>query len=241
MGVGRRQVLLGGLGLGLAAAAGPRASAASREEADASTGLQHLRDRAGGRRDRPDGDAASGGRRRRRETGTPLFLPAGIYSTSRLDPQIGHPDRRRAGTIGPALSRRRRAAEPGEASRTCVWPGSCSTARPSRSASGGALLAATEAKHLDLSGLPLPRQRRGRRGAAQGVGLDQGLRDRRHPQSAACSARTRPGSRSRITMCATAATTAFWCGGRSGRGRHHRVGQPHRAHRRQERRQRPER
>jgi hypothetical protein len=82
MSVGRRQVLMGGLGLGLAAAAGPRLTA-SREETDAPQAFSTYGIVPGGGEidqtatlQLAADDAA--------ETGTPLFLPAGIYSTSRL-------------------------------------------------------------------------------------------------------------------------------------------------------------
>jgi hypothetical protein len=87
MGVGRRQILLGGLGLGLAAAAGPRV-ASGRDEADlpqafSTYGIVP----GGGEIDQTAtlqlaADQAA-------ESGTRLFLPAGLYSTSRLTLKSG--------------------------------------------------------------------------------------------------------------------------------------------------------
>src|SRR5919106_1267315 len=87
MGVGRRQVLVGGLGLGLTATAGPHRALARTEmegregfstygivpggsEIDQTAPLQLAADEAA-------------------QSGTPLFLPAGAYSTSRLDLKSG--------------------------------------------------------------------------------------------------------------------------------------------------------
>src|SRR5919106_552659 len=87
MGVGRRQVLVGGLGLGLTATAGPHRALARTEmegregfstygivpgggEIDQTATLQHAVDEAA-------------------RSGTPLFLPAGAYSTRRLDLKSG--------------------------------------------------------------------------------------------------------------------------------------------------------
>jgi hypothetical protein len=85
MGVGRRQVLLGGLGLGLAATAGPRLASAhdDTELPQAFYGIVP----AGGELDQTAtlqlaADQAA-------ESGTPLFLPAGVYSTSRLTLKSG--------------------------------------------------------------------------------------------------------------------------------------------------------
>src|SRR3989304_7242380 len=87
MSVGRGRLWRGGLGLGLAAAAGPRLAAAREEidvpqafstygivpgggEIDQTATLQLAADEAA-------------------QTGTPCFLPAGIYSTSRLTLKSG--------------------------------------------------------------------------------------------------------------------------------------------------------
>jgi uncharacterized secreted repeat protein (TIGR03808 family) len=87
MGVGRRQVLLGGLGLGLAAMAGPR-MAPARDD----TGLSQAFSTygivaAGGELDQTATLQLAANQAA--ESGTPLFLPAGVYSTSRLTLKSG--------------------------------------------------------------------------------------------------------------------------------------------------------
>src|SRR5262245_65399801 len=83
MAVGRREVLLGGVGLGLAVAAGPRAVFA---QEPARCGALSVAP-GGGAIDQTAAlqeaaDAAA-------QTGTPLFLPGGIYSTSKLTLKSG--------------------------------------------------------------------------------------------------------------------------------------------------------
>ena len=84
MGVGRRELLIGTLGFGVAAAAGPRAADSEDNPQGFSTyGILP----AGGDLDQTAtlqlaADQAA-------ETGTPLFLPAGVYSTSRLTLKSG--------------------------------------------------------------------------------------------------------------------------------------------------------
>ena len=78
MGVGRRQVLIGGLGLGLAAASGPR-SASARDEADAPQAFSTYGIVAGGG-DIDQTATLQLAADEAAQTGTPLFLPAGIYS-----------------------------------------------------------------------------------------------------------------------------------------------------------------
>jgi uncharacterized secreted repeat protein (TIGR03808 family) len=85
MRVGRRQVVLAGVGLGLAAMAGPRLLAARAAELQAFSTYGIVP--AGGKLDQTAtlqvaADAAA-------ESGTPLFLPAGIYSAKRLDLKSG--------------------------------------------------------------------------------------------------------------------------------------------------------
>ena len=87
MGVGRRQILIGSFGLGLAAAAGPRAAAARDETDDPQAFSTYGIVPGGGDIDQTAtlqlaADAAA-------DTGAPLFLPAGIYSTSRLTLKSG--------------------------------------------------------------------------------------------------------------------------------------------------------
>ena len=119
MGVGRRQMLLGGLGLGLAAvAAGPRVSV-SREETDLAAFSTYGVVPAGGEIDQTStlqhaADQAA-------ETGAPLFLPAGVYSTSRLTLKSGTqiegvPDGRFC-----AIATAGRCSASG-GSRMCGWP-----------------------------------------------------------------------------------------------------------------------
>ena len=88
MGVGRRQVLFGGFGIGIAVvAAGPRLAAA-RDEAETRSGFSTY------------GIVPAGGEIHQTatlqlaadeaaESGTPLFLPAGVYSTGRLSLKSG--------------------------------------------------------------------------------------------------------------------------------------------------------
>ncbi|HSH63854.1 MAG TPA: TIGR03808 family TAT-translocated repetitive protein [Methyloceanibacter sp.] len=85
MQIGRRQVVLAGVGLGLAAMAGPRLLAARESEPQAFSTYGIVP--AGGELDQTAtlqvaADAAA-------QSGTPLFLPAGIYSTNRLDLKSG--------------------------------------------------------------------------------------------------------------------------------------------------------
>ena len=87
MGVGRRQVLVGGLGLGLAAAAGPR-GADARDEADDPQAFSTYGIVAGGG-DIDQTATLQLAADEATQTGTPLFLPAGIYSTSRLTLKSG--------------------------------------------------------------------------------------------------------------------------------------------------------
>jgi uncharacterized secreted repeat protein (TIGR03808 family) len=85
MQIGRRQVVLAGVGFGLAAMAGPRFLAARDAEPQAFSTYGIVP--AGGDLDQTAtlqvaADAAA-------ESGTPLFLPAGVYSANRLDLKSG--------------------------------------------------------------------------------------------------------------------------------------------------------
>jgi uncharacterized secreted repeat protein (TIGR03808 family) len=85
MKLGRRQVVLAGVGLGLAAMAGPRLLAARESEPQAVSTYGIVP--GGGDLDQTAtlqvaADAAA-------ESGTPLFLPAGVYSANRLDLKSG--------------------------------------------------------------------------------------------------------------------------------------------------------
>src|SRR3989304_2989821 len=148
MSVGRRQLLMGGLGLGLAAAAGPRL-AASREETDAPQAFSTYGIVPGGGEidqtatlQLAADDAA--------ETGMPLFPPAGIYSTSRLTLKSGT---QITGVPGRSILHYR----DGGAILSLENVGNVRLAGLGPNGKGkplgerGALLAATETKHLDLS------------------------------------------------------------------------------------------
>ena len=83
MSIGRRQMLLSGMGFGLAAAAGPRLASARDESANPQAFNTYGIVPGGGEFDQTATlqlafDEAA-------ESGTPLFLPAGVYSTSRLN------------------------------------------------------------------------------------------------------------------------------------------------------------
>jgi len=148
MSVGRRQVLMGGLGLGLAAAAGPRL-AASREETDAPQAFSTYGIVPGGGEidqtatlQLAADDAA--------ETGTPLFLPAGIYSTSRLTLKSGT---QITGVPGRSILHYRDggAILSLENVENVRLAGLVLDGEGKPLGERGALLAATETKHLDLS------------------------------------------------------------------------------------------
>jgi uncharacterized secreted repeat protein (TIGR03808 family) len=148
MSVGRRQVLMGGLGLGLAAAAGPRL-AASREETDAPQAFSTYGIVPGGGEidqkatlQLAADDAA--------ETGTPLFLPAGIYSTSRLSLKSGT---QITGVPGRSILHYRDggAILSLENVENVRLAGLVLDGEGKPLGERGALLAATETKHLDLS------------------------------------------------------------------------------------------
>jgi uncharacterized secreted repeat protein (TIGR03808 family) len=87
MGVGRRELLIGTLGFGVAATAGPRAANAA-DSADNPQGFSTYGILpAGGDLDQTATLQLAANQAA--ETGTPLFLPAGIYSTSRLTLKSG--------------------------------------------------------------------------------------------------------------------------------------------------------
>src|SRR5262245_32525709 len=86
MAVGRRELLLGGVGLGLAVAAGPRVGLTQDDGLLQACGAQSIAP-GGGAIDQTTAlqeaaDTAAG-------TGAPLFLPAGIYSTGELSLKSG--------------------------------------------------------------------------------------------------------------------------------------------------------
>jgi uncharacterized secreted repeat protein (TIGR03808 family) len=147
MAVGRRQVLLGGLGLGLAAA-GPR-GASAREDAELEAFSTYGIVPAGGEIDQTAtlqlaADQAA-------EAGTPLFLPAGVYSTSRLTLKSGT---QIEGVPGRSILRYRDggALLSLEGVENVRLAGVVLDGESKPLGGGGALLAATEVKHLDLAG-----------------------------------------------------------------------------------------
>lgn len=148
MGVGRRHVLMGGLGLGLATAAGPRL-AAGREEADIPQAFSTYGIVPGGGEidqtatlQLAADDAA--------QSGTPLFLPAGIYSTSRLTLKSGT---QIVGVPGRSILRYRDggAILNVEQAENIRLTGLVLDGEGKPLPEHGSLLAATEAKHLDIS------------------------------------------------------------------------------------------
>jgi uncharacterized secreted repeat protein (TIGR03808 family) len=149
MSLGRRQVLLGGLGAGLAAAAGPRLAAARDETASPQAFSTYGIFPGGGEIDQTatlqlaaDQAAASG---------TPLFLPAGVYSTSPLELKSGT---QIEGVPGSTVLRYR----DGETILRLAGvenvrlAGLVLDGQNLNAGDGNALLAAAEVKHLDLSG-----------------------------------------------------------------------------------------
>jgi uncharacterized secreted repeat protein (TIGR03808 family) len=149
MSIGRRQVLLGSLGASIAAAAGPRLASA-RENARPRTGFSSYGIVPGGGEidqtatlQLAADDAA--------ETGTPLFLPAGVYSTNRLTLKSGT---QIEGIAGRTILRYRGggaiiALDDVENVRLA---GLVLQGDGQLLGDGGALLAATRTKHLDLTG-----------------------------------------------------------------------------------------
>jgi uncharacterized secreted repeat protein (TIGR03808 family) len=148
MGVGRRDLLLGGLGFGLAALAGPRPAIAREEtglpaalstygiapgggEIDQTATLQLAADEAA-------------------QSGTPLFLPAGVYSTSRLKLKSGT---QIEGAPGRTILRYRDggAIMSLEETENVRLAGLVLDGEGKPLGDGGLLLTAREAKHLDLS------------------------------------------------------------------------------------------
>jgi uncharacterized secreted repeat protein (TIGR03808 family) len=144
MAVGRRELLLGGVGLGIAMAAGPRAGLAQ------DSGLCGAQSVAPGGGAIDQTAALQAGADAAAETGAPLFLPAGIYSTAKLTLKSGT---RIEGIPGETILRYRdggalimlKGVENVRLSGL-VLDGD---AKPL--AAGGSLLAATETKHLDVT------------------------------------------------------------------------------------------
>jgi uncharacterized secreted repeat protein (TIGR03808 family) len=147
MGVRRREVLFGGFGLGLAVAAGPRAG--STQEADLLQACStHGIAPQGGEIDQTAAlqsaaDAAA-------ETGTPLFLPAGIYSTGKITLKSGT---RIEGVPGESILRYRDggAVLSLEGVENIRLAGLVLDGGSKPLGERGSLLIATETKHLDIT------------------------------------------------------------------------------------------
>jgi uncharacterized secreted repeat protein (TIGR03808 family) len=144
MAVGRREVLLGGVGLGLAAAAGPRAGFA---QESGLCGAQSIAP-GGGAIDQTAAlqaaaDAAA-------QTGAPFFLPAGIYSTAKLTLKSGT---RIEGIPGETILRYRDggALIVLEGVENVRLSGLVLDGDAKPLAESGSLLTATETKHLDVT------------------------------------------------------------------------------------------
>lgn len=149
MGIGRRQVLLGSLGVSIAATAGPRLASA-REDALLRAGFSTYGIAPGGGEidqtatlQLAADDAA--------ETGTPLFLPAGVYSTNRLSLKSGTQIEGIAGRT--ILRYRGGGAIIGlDGVENVRLAGLVLQGDGQKLGDGGALLAATRTKQLDLAG-----------------------------------------------------------------------------------------
>src|SRR4029079_6819648 len=148
MGVGRRQVLLGGLGLGLAATAGPRGASAADDTGVSQAFSTYGIVPAGGALDQTAtlqlaADQAA-------ESGTPLFLPAGVYSTSRLTLKSGTQIQ---GVPGRSVLRYRDggAIMGLEGVENVRLSGLALDGDAKPLGDGGALLIASEAKNLDIA------------------------------------------------------------------------------------------
>lgn len=146
MRLARRQVVLAGMGLGLAAMAGPRLLGAREAELGAfsTSGVVP----AGGELDQTAtlqvaANAAS-------ESGTPLFLPAGVYATNRLSLKSGTHIH---GVPGRTVLRYRGggAILGVEQAENVRLSGLVLDGGGVKPGEGGALLAATEAKRLDVT------------------------------------------------------------------------------------------
>ncbi len=151
MGIGRRDVLLAGVGLGLAVA-GPRASAAQNDTDLPQGYCTHGIAPGGGAIDQTAilqsaADAAA-------RTGTPLFLPAGIYSTGKLTLRSGT---RIEGVPGRSILRYRDggALLSLEGVENIRLAGLVLDGDSKPLGERGSLLAATETKHLDVTGCRL--------------------------------------------------------------------------------------
>ena len=180
MGIGRRDVLLAGVGLGLAVA-GTARERSPRTTTDLPQGYcTHGIVPGGGAIDQTAmlqsaADAAA-------RTGTPLFLPAGIYSTSKLTLKSGtHIE----GVPGRSILRYRDggALLSLEGVENVRLAGLVLDGDSKPLGERGSLLAATETKHLDVTGCRLIGSTEDGMALRKASGMDQGLRDWRYPQS----------------------------------------------------------
>ena len=149
MTIGRRQMLLGSLVAGFAAAAGPRLTAARDETAGPEAFSTHGIVPGGGEIDQTAtvqlaADEAA-------ESGTPLFLPSGVYSTSRLSLKSGT---QIEGVPGGTILRYRDggAILNLDNVENVRLAGLVLDGQNLNAGDGNALLAAAATKHLDLSG-----------------------------------------------------------------------------------------
>jgi uncharacterized secreted repeat protein (TIGR03808 family) len=144
MAVGRRELLLGGVGLSLAVAAGPRAALAQE------SGLCGARSIAPGGGAIDQTAALQEAADTAAQTGTPLFLPGGIYSTAKLTLKSGT---RIEGVPGETILRYRDGgaliALTGVENVGLSGLVLDGDAKPL--AESGSLLAATDTKHLDVT------------------------------------------------------------------------------------------
>ncbi len=203
MTIGRRDLMLGGIGAGLAAAAGPRAAAA-REEPEMPAALQHLWHRARWwhRSDRKP----PGGSRQGRAIGHALLSAARRLHDRKARAEIRHRDPGRAGQIRASLQWRRRA----DLDRRCGGhpPDRAHARRRSKADRRRRAAHRRRRQRPQFVGLPHRRQRcRTASCCAKSRAASPTARSATSA-AAASSARTRRGSKSAITTCATAATTA---------------------------------
>ncbi len=177
MTIGRRDLMLGGLGAGLAVAAGPRAAAA-REEPDLPQPFSTYGIVPGGGIDQTASlqEAAD----KAAQSGTPFFLPPGNYTTSKLTLKSGTEIQGVPGKSvlryngGGALISIENAAG--------VRLTGLTLAGEAKPLDGGALLVAEGVKGLTLSDCRIIGSAEDGVGAAQSLGPHHRLRVRRHPQ-----------------------------------------------------------
>jgi hypothetical protein len=206
MAVGRRELMLGALGMGLALAAGPRPARAEEGEIpqpfstyglvpgdgiDQTASLQEAADKAA-------------------ESGTPFFLLPGNYMSGKLELKSGTQIQ----------------GVPGKSVLRCNGGGAVISIEKASDIRLTGLTLEGKAKPIDSGALLIAKSVKGlnRTAASSAVPsmalccarCQAALQTARSAASAeaVCSARTQPASRSRIIMCAIAAITASWYGAR---------------------------